>query len=860
MATRFLVPRNSGEGGIGRSYKAWAEGYFDNLNIGGLDFAPDQNVRTDDSVTFLSGNFEQELRFNNLRVATLQDVKDQTTEGTNKFIYFSDAQDNLGVSNKTYYETPDPEKFLSGISVATAEDMKFTIQWDGPNAYYTGSASINGQTIPAENVRELGEDTRRFEGFIDHVNITGQETITAEANGRQFILPIVELGLGPVPTNIYIDSISNATPKPGEQLGATHLKQGDVINVFVEFDTNDVTSIKVHDYGLSEEIDFQYYDLIEANNRYTATIPVTVSNKEGDLSVAVQAINDFGSTGELRESSDYSHTSGVRSVDQTYPELLASDPSNYNGRVDGLRESELTTFNNSISNWLNGTDIVSYEVLSENISINNPNDFELQKVVSYENGIYSNEDNIKITAQKVNNGATDTEYVNVKIANGPVIVNTQLNSQASSSTNPHIIGLSQIKQGDIVDSSIEIDGKGVDINNITISVRNEGVSDGSQTNYRSYNSTVLPNGNFQFDIPINVYGTLGDSSRDGNQSASFITKNNFGTLGDKTTTTDTANINNGTIPNIQIDEIFFPASQQAIKQGQFAEFENIVQNFDEIEYSSQNGQLSIDSPNTYEGLKRANYLSGGYNIDIDGGTNNLKTKATKLSNGVVIEKNNIINIANTPLTISINNLASKLRTSTSPTSDNFNLLTSQIMLSNPSLEIDSNQTNPSSLNQTATGIGKLSNAYTITTSDNDTKGIFYWKVSAINLANIETTIIQTNPTYNLEGFIPRTISCSPQSIGSGLAPIGTTATVGENIIFENLSEGGSSTNGGTFYQYESMQDGIQLDNSYDINNKFTLCDELGITNSKGDYVFNLDKLNRSANTSTTTPATFIVSE
>ena len=52
----------------------------------------------------------------------------------------------------------------------------------------------------------------------------------------------------------------------------------------------------------------------------------------------------------------------------------------------------------------------------------------------------------------------------------------------------------------------------------------------------------------------------------------------------------------------------------------------------------------------------------------------------------------------------------------------------------------------------------------------------------------------------------------------------------------------------------------QLDNSYDLDNKFTVCDSLGVTNSNGDHIFNLDKLNRAANTAVNNPAQFAVSE
>jgi hypothetical protein len=185
---------------------------------------------------------------------------------------------------------------------------------------------------------------------------------------------------------------------------------------------------------------------------------------------------------------------------------------------------------------------------------------------------------------------------------------------------------------------------------------------------------------------------------------------------------------------------------------------------------------------------------------------------------------------------------------------------SQLMLSAPTLNVDSSQVSPSSLSQNSSGTGKNSNSYAITVSDLDTKGTFNWQASATNLANITTTSILTNPTYTLSGFSSRTASASPNSLGAGLAPIGTTVSNANSITFENISEGGSAPNGGTIYTYQTYSNGIQLDNTYDLNNKFTICDSSGITNSSGGYVFNLDKLNRSANTSTLNPASFVVSE
>ena len=859
MATRNLVPRNSGEGGVGRPTKAWATGVFDNLYISGLSISMDQNVRTADDVVFRSGEFSQGLTINGVDVATSVETIEQTLEESSPFLFFSDAIDNLGVTQKDFYQTPVNNTHLSGVTVATAQDMKVSLQWDGPNDEYIGIAKINGQQIPFENITELGTDTRRFEGYIDNLNLEGLTGIPAEANGREIVLPLSELGAGPTPTNVYIDEISSATPKAGELLGTTDLKQGDQINIYVEFNRDDIQSIKVHDHGLAQEIDFTNYSLDNLNGTYKATIPVLVSSREGDLSVAVQAIDNFGTTGEIRESSDFTHTSGTRSLDQDYPNILANNPSSYNGRSDGLRSGESTTFNNSISNWSSSTDYISYTSLTNDISINNSGDFESVKTVNYENGIFSNTDNIEIYAVRTGNGATDTERVNVKIANGPIIVATQMDNLASSASSPHIIGTTQVKAGDIVNSTVEVNGNGVSINDISISVLDQGISDG-QSYTSNYSKSILPNGNFEFSVPLDVCGTLGSAMCDGIQTATFQARNNFGTESDPVETTDTAEVHNATIPSISFGAVTYPNSQQAIKSSESAIVSNVVVDYDIISYTSPNNQLTINQSSVFNTQKSVDYSSGGYNIDGDGGTNNLTITATRTANGVVQSKQKIVNIANTPLTISINNLASKIKTSTTSTSDNFNLTTNQLMLSAPTLTIDPNQTNPSSLSQTASGTGKFSNAYSLTVTDTDTKGTFDWGISATNLAGIVTTSIQSNPTYTLEGFTSRTVIASPNSLGAGLAPIGTTVTNASNITFENVSEGGTAPNGGTIYTYQSYSDGIQLDNSFDENNKFTVCDGNGVTDSNGDHVFNLDQLNRAANSSTTNPATFILSE
>ena len=219
-----------------------------------------------------------------------------------------------------------------------------------------------------------------------------------------------------------------------------------------------------------------------------------------------------------------------------------------------------------------------------------------------------------------------------------------------------------------------------------------------------------------------------------------------------------------------------------------------------------------------------------------------------------------IKIANQALSLSVLNLASELKSSTAGKDYDFSLRSDQTFLSPPSLSTDPNQTNPSSLNQLTSGTSINSNTYRITVNDSDTKGNFSWQVSGQNLAGISTTSVSVNPNYVLAGFDSRDITSSPTSLGAGLAAIGTSVSDPASISLENVSEGGSGPNQGTIYSAQITGNGIQMSNSFDIDNKFVVTDSLGVTNSTGDFIFNLDKLNRAANTAVNNPAKFIISE
>lgn len=530
MATRNLVPRNSGEGGVGKLGKSWATGFFDNLYINDSlvsdvssnksdGYLVNQSLQSGDNVTFASGNFTEGLTLNGVDVSQLGASFEAARSGDANYVFFSEAYDNQGHTEKTYYNTINPSTVLSGISVQDASDLKVSVIWDGPHDSYMGSALINNQEIPLSNIEELGEKTRRFKGYLDNLNLTGESSIVCEANGRTTSISLNEVGAGPLPYSISIDHINNAQPAVGHQLGTTHLKENDLINIFVDFNQSGVDKIKVYDFGLSKGVDFDSYVLNDIGSGISrAVIPTLVSNRTGEQSVVVQIVNAFGSTGDISQSTDFSNSHTTRLLDQNYPQITASDPTNFNGRSDGLREGESTILSSSISNWSSSTDTVLYSATTNDILIGNSGTFETQKTISYIQGTFENQDNLNITATRINNGAIDSEDVTVKIANSPEILSINIITPAISSVSPNIIGTSKIKGGDVVNVEIDIDPKGISDSDISISILDSGFSNGTQTSYSSYAKTTNPDQTITYTVPITVTSSVAKKRKSGHYS------------------------------------------------------------------------------------------------------------------------------------------------------------------------------------------------------------------------------------------------------------------------------------------------------------------------------------------------------
>jgi hypothetical protein len=854
--------------------------FLDRLMISGVNVSTGDmslfNERFDDlsgyidavsgNVDIVSGNLHETGQILEEKIESLPDT----------FVFFNDIFNNEGPCVKTYYNTPTPNTFLSGITVNLAADLNVSMRWDGPFDGYIGTGYINGIPIPAQNLKEIGNHTRRFEGHIDNLNALGTTTITGHVNDSSIYgvsgeVTIEEVGADPFPESIILDDIINATPLAMMLVGTDALKQGDILNVFIDYDPTkvldprqEITGIQVADSGISNGTNWLPYNpTVLGNGIERTTLPIMISDRNGDHGIAVRASNRFGATGDYAVSNiHFIGFDDSRLLDQTYPKVIVSadGPTSYNGRTDGLRENETTELDNDIQNWSILVDSVNYSFVSyngTNVTISNPNTFDSPKILTHNAGNFVDQINLSITATRFFNGSIASEDTKVKVANSPEITSISINAPAISSDAPHRVGTSDVKGGDIIQTIVSVDTQGTNPNDILIKVLNQGISNGTQTSWvKRWSGNPISIGGDMYDYVLDVLVT-DLNSRNGIQRVHMQAQNEYGSIGDVFSSVDQIEVDN-IGPTCSIDSVSYPAGQQAIKAGELAIISTTSAGHDQAEYSKPDSltidQLDILNPNLYESPKSCGYFGGGYNVTED----NFKIKVIKTSNGLTAEAKTTVNIADTAIALSIDNLPQKLLSSASGETYRFAMSSTQLFNNIPSLSLSTSQTVQSLLSTVSQGVGENSNTFDIFVDDTHTKGLFDFTISVFNLANKETNISSPS-SYNIEGFTERKIQAHPNGLFGGLADIGTQVTSPINVTFENLSEAGPGPNGGTEY---TLDDTITTKVKFntDKDDKFFVCNSDGVPLINGSFVFNLDSLSRAANADVRHPAQFLVKE
>ena len=265
-----------------------------------------------------------------------------------------------------------------------------------------------------------------------------------------------------------------------------------------------------------------------------------------------------------------------------------------------------------------------------------------------------------------------------------------------------------------------------------------------------------------------IIGDRGDTSH--TYPARVRVQKSTDTWGDWVWTNGTGNIDSGldgsdvvalnnlfpSVESMTQSSITYPSSQQAIKNAEQVTVHSTCSNFDIITYSSPTGELTISGTGMYQEDKTpVTRNSGGYNVT----SINYRIVCVRNANAASVTENLVVYIANDACTVTMSEPYAYLRSGgndgTSAQNYNITLTASQRLLSTPTISVP-----PANA---GVWIGSFTGGSVIWTRvlqvhDDDIKAVYdYGTLSAINLANVETTTYIGSSSYILRGFVSRDI-------------------------------------------------------------------------------------------------------
>lgn len=208
-------------------------------------------------------------------------------------------------------------------------------------------------------------------------------------------------------------------------------------------------------------------------------------------------------------------------------------------------------------------------------------------------------------------------------------------------------------------------------------------------------------------------------------------------------------------PSASINQITYPSGQGALKNTETATVQLTASNYDTVQHTSPNSQLTIANPSTFEANKTVTRAGGNYNVTAD----NFRITLTRNANAATTLVEDVVRIAHAAPVIQITTPATRLRSGgnqgTSVQSHTITVQSDQLLASAPSITAGGG-TLTGSMSGAAPG---LSFTQVLQVHDNDTKGTFQFVLTqAVNLAGRSTTQIASGEDYVLGGFVSRTMA------------------------------------------------------------------------------------------------------
>ncbi len=242
---------------------------------------------------------------------------------------------------------------------------------------------------------------------------------------------------------------------------------------------------------------------------------------------------------------------------------------------------------------------------------------------------------------------------------------------------------------------------------------------------------------------------------------------------------DTVKLNNlyPSVETMNQGSITYPGDQEAIKDSENVIVHSTCSDYDTIAYSSPNSQLTISGSNVYqEDKSNISRSTGDYNVSIT----NYRISCNRVANDATTTKDLVVYIAHVFCTVTMGETGHLRSGSNDGTS-----------IQNHTITLTSNQRlkNAPTIGDPPAGGGAWSGVFTggptvwtrtLQISDDDTKGTYaYQTLSAINLANKETTSYTGDSNYIVRGFVSRNITLAAYA---NEANMNVAATTYANVV------------------------------------------------------------------------------
>lgn len=862
-------------------------------------------------------------------------------------VFIVGVDNTLGLEQLVYQSDTVPANHI--VTSATVDDdsaVRVTMEWDGPPAEWMGEAYINEQLVNTNDIARIG-NTRRFTA-TKTLDLQGAKEIVARVNNQTYTVPVSTLGAGPEILNVTFGpppTVNGFTP--------TYFLEGDQVQVTVQFDTSDVSSVTLYSgssYATESVVDqpistigsppsATFVATIDTTNSATTQLPLRISAKnsfgtKGAEHVSIATIpckagpsitnitfgnipttNGYtpayfmdGDNVQVTAEFDNANVSNVKSVGGTSYALLANNSISVttigtppSAVFTGVIDTNSQSIINNVARLAARSDkqILGVETNSAttipvkygpditNISIGGP-----PVTNGYQPTFYMHNDPINIVVEldtanvllvgrggDVNGSVLEAAYLNVTTTGSPpsasftanietsdlTLTNRyiQLNAQGpgnrsgSYSTYPDAIPVkrgpditnvsfgvypgiqTELKDDDTIDMTVEYDTNNVVQTQVIGGTTYAGKSETLNSIVTNLSATMTLTIDTAVDYPH--YQPVRLRARGG------TTNNRYGNYHDSAATLTLNNV----YPRYTGWNVIYPNTQTALKQGDTATVRLTIidaGNTPTVAYTSPGSQLTITDPNVSSINKTVTCNSVG---TVNETTNNYSVTVNRRENDATSSYSNVVYIADTNPVMSIDAIPTmRSGGSHGTTAQNYTITArSDQYLSYYDMDATANAGTIG--NWSNTSQNKVWSAQ-MTVNDTDDKGNYPWvNITATNRAGIVVNTITTNPTYDLEGFVERTIT---------IPSLSRTVSIGTNV-FDVSNLVASETFRGTMTFDSTIANGTTLDPSLDsgvdVTGKFTIVDSsnLNVVDYNGDTFFNLDKTAAANNVSGTSQLT-----